>query len=262
MRGQQHWITRVAHRRELRRFVWSVAAGLSCLLFSFPRCRIFLIPSRAFFWSITSSFFAIPDHCEPGAMAEPGAPRSRTMHPAPSLGEAPPVEFPRPRLAYDLQALISDVQSPATGNGNTGFEGQEPERLSTPGPDEPGHLLSRPDSIATASDRLERHRIPSVEATTTTPSTIIPLQAMLNRQTEFAVQDRPDQPDQPDESRTLKGARRRTGPLNQEQRVKAAIIRKIGACQDCRRRRVSCDPARTPHFLWSPFLLTFLPLPL
>lgn len=37
--------------------------------------------------------------------------------------------------------------------------------------------------------------------------------------------------------------RRRTGPLTPEQRQKAAVMRKVGACQECRRRRVAVSPA-------------------
>ncbi|CAK7218047.1 hypothetical protein SCUCBS95973_003357 [Sporothrix curviconia] len=37
-------------------------------------------------------------------------------------------------------------------------------------------------------------------------------------------------------------SRRRTGPLSASQREKAALIRKLGACIDCRRRRVACHP--------------------
>lgn len=33
--------------------------------------------------------------------------------------------------------------------------------------------------------------------------------------------------------------RRRTGPLTTEQRERAAVMRKLGACRDCRRRRVA-----------------------
>lgn len=195
-------------------------------------------------------------------MAEPGEPGIRTMHPAPSLGEAPPAGFPRQRLDYDLQALVADVQSPPPGNNDNGFEVREPERFSIHGPDESAHLLPPPNSTAAASAHLMSNRLSSVEMTTT-PSTIIRPQALLRSQSEYVVHDGSDQPDQPDDRRTPKGARRRTGPLNQEQRMKAAIIRKIGACQDCRRRRVSCDPSRVLPFLFSPRtpdLFTSLPL--
>ncbi|KAM4058040.1 hypothetical protein HRG_011004 [Hirsutella rhossiliensis] len=36
---------------------------------------------------------------------------------------------------------------------------------------------------------------------------------------------------------------RRTGPLSQQSRERAALIRKLGACTDCRRRRVACHPS-------------------
>ncbi|KAK2073753.1 hypothetical protein P8C59_008004 [Phyllachora maydis] len=39
-----------------------------------------------------------------------------------------------------------------------------------------------------------------------------------------------------------RGTRRRTGPLSALQRERAALIRKLGACPDCRRRRVACHP--------------------
>lgn len=43
-------------------------------------------------------------------------------------------------------------------------------------------------------------------------------------------------------SGSRRASRRRTGPLSAAQREKAALIRKLGACTDCRRRRVACHP--------------------
>lgn len=40
-------------------------------------------------------------------------------------------------------------------------------------------------------------------------------------------------------SNSRRASRRRTGPLSAQQREKAALIRKLGACSDCRRRRVA-----------------------
>ncbi|KAK3906988.1 hypothetical protein C8A05DRAFT_29193 [Staphylotrichum tortipilum] len=39
-----------------------------------------------------------------------------------------------------------------------------------------------------------------------------------------------------------RASRRRTGPLTALQRDRAHLIRKMGACSDCRRRRVACHP--------------------
>ncbi|KAJ2897894.1 hypothetical protein MKZ38_004309 [Zalerion maritima] len=44
-------------------------------------------------------------------------------------------------------------------------------------------------------------------------------------------------------SSTTKRKARRNGPLDEYARQKAAFFRKIGVCEDCRSRRVSCNPA-------------------
>jgi hypothetical protein len=46
-----------------------------------------------------------------------------------------------------------------------------------------------------------------------------------------------------DVSNSRRTSRRRTGPLSQLSRERAALIRKLGACNDCRRRRVACHPS-------------------
>ncbi|KAK8175772.1 hypothetical protein IWX90DRAFT_120700 [Phyllosticta citrichinensis] len=53
----------------------------------------------------------------------------------------------------------------------------------------------------------------------------------------------PDRPEtvRPEVERARR-ARGRKGPLNEEQRRHAAELRKIGACQNCRRRKFKCDP--------------------
>lgn len=187
-------------------------------------------------------------------MAEPGKSGIRTMHPAPSLGEAPPVDFTRSRLEYDLKALVSDVHSPVPGPRGTMFENREPERFSTHDTDEPSHLLPPLESATTNSVRRTSAGLPS-GGPTSTLANIELLRTPLKSPSKAAIQNGQDLAD---ERRTPKGARRRTGPLNKEQRIKAAIIRKIGACQDCRRRRVSCDPARTlPSLSFHPLPLAF-----
>lgn len=46
-----------------------------------------------------------------------------------------------------------------------------------------------------------------------------------------------------DVSNSRRTSRRRTGPLSQQSRERAALIRKLGACVDCRRRRVAVSHA-------------------
>jgi hypothetical protein len=50
-----------------------------------------------------------------------------------------------------------------------------------------------------------------------------------------------------DVSNNRRASRRRTGPLSQQSRERAALIRKLGACHDCRRRRVAVS---TPYLLF------------
>jgi hypothetical protein len=61
-----------------------------------------------------------------------------------------------------------------------------------------------------------------------------------------------------DVSNNRRTSRRRTGPLSQQSRERAALIRKLGACIDCRRRRVAVSHTysicHTNSFVW-----TYLP---
>lgn len=61
--------------------------------------------------------------------------------------------------------------------------------------------------------------------------------AVMTSQQIFSLQDI--------EAPKRRPSRRRTGPLTAEQREKAALIRKLGACMNCRRRRVAvgCGPS-------------------
>lgn len=214
-------------------------SGLSSILFLSSQSFSGIIPI-----SLYPSFPLVPiflANCESATMAEPGKPGVRTMHPAPSLGEAPPVDFTRSRLEYDLKALVSDGHSPVLGPRGTMFENRELERFSTHDTDEASHLLPPLDSATTNSVRRTSAGLLPVETTSTLANIELP-RTPLKSPSKAAIQNGQDLAD---ERRTPKGARRRTGPLNKEQRIKAAIIRKIGACQDCKRRRVSCDPART-----------------
>jgi hypothetical protein len=57
-----------------------------------------------------------------------------------------------------------------------------------------------------------------------------------------------------------RASRRRTGPLTAIQRDRAHLIRKMGACPDCRRRRVAVSPRyRRPRACGSPGLHLLVP---
>ncbi|KHN97713.1 uncharacterized protein MAM_04728 [Metarhizium album ARSEF 1941] len=59
-----------------------------------------------------------------------------------------------------------------------------------------------------------------------------------------------------DVSNIRRPSRRRTGPLSQQSRERAALIRKLGACHDCRRRRVACHPSHH-NMTWEDLLHRF-----
>lgn len=59
-----------------------------------------------------------------------------------------------------------------------------------------------------------------------------------NGQAVFSVADGAT-PERPLDPAIRRASRRRTGPLSAEQRERAALIRKLKACVECRRRRVA-----------------------
>jgi hypothetical protein len=69
--------------------------------------------------------------------------------------------------------------------------------------------------------------------TTTSTDTSTTAYSVESSQSIFSVKDGSEI------SSNRRASRRRTGPLSAAQREKAALIRKLGACPDCRRRRVA-----------------------
>ncbi|KAK3995395.1 hypothetical protein QBC44DRAFT_25167 [Cladorrhinum sp. PSN332] len=62
-----------------------------------------------------------------------------------------------------------------------------------------------------------------------------------SQQPRFSISNGTDTGNDP--SRRGSSSRRRTGPLSTEQRKRASLIRKMGACESCKKRRVACDPS-------------------
>jgi hypothetical protein len=56
-----------------------------------------------------------------------------------------------------------------------------------------------------------------------------------------------------------RASRRRTGPLTAVQRERAHLIRKMGACSDCRRRRVAVSTIFQPQVHDNPRLTSMPP---
>lgn len=170
------------------------------------------------------------------------------MHPAPSLTEAPPtkntrMEYPRSGQ-HALQTLSAGIQSSGQGSSSNAFfgscltelgSGRKPlprSRSSSP-PSRKGTDLSTATTTTTATNATTNNLVSSETAATAhgiaSSPTAIPGQNL------FSIAN-------PEGGEGNRPNRRRTGPLNPEQRRKAAIIRKVGACDECRRRRVACQP--------------------
>lgn len=167
------------------------------------------------------------------------------MHPAPSLIEAPPsknsqLEYPRSHQ-HPLQILSRQPSSSGLGSGSSVFISQQAaDYVSVAGTRPPSLSPSPPlrkdaqfsTSISTTnatSNSLASAATAASPTSTGSPPSAIPGQTLFSINiSDASLGKRPN--------------RRRTGPLLPEQREKAAIIRKMGACEDCRRRRVGCQP--------------------
>lgn len=95
------------------------------------------------------------------------------------------------------------------------------------------HSVSPPlrkDTCSSISTQATTATLASVETTNTSYSADT---SPNLHQSIFSVKDGSDV------SNNRRASRRRTGPLSQQSRERAALIRKLGACHDCRRRRVA-----------------------
>lgn len=164
-----------------------------------------------------------------------------SMHPAPSLFEAPPTGSPRPedpRLGHHgVRGSSSSGHSPRRGSMTTMYfdnytleHGLNRRSLSQTSPTSPPtQHETLPSTNAPAivnANAGEAASTPYSNASSpiTGPSqTVFPINEALDR------------------ASNRRASRRRTGPLSAESRERAGVIRRVGACDDCRRRRVACD---------------------
>ncbi|SPO02158.1 uncharacterized protein DNG_04831 [Cephalotrichum gorgonifer] len=165
------------------------------------------------------------------------------MHPAPSLAEAPPKtdeyesRSPAPHAAHGGghgggPAGATTQQSPPTPSQqpvsvSVSLSVSPPLRTETPA-SLPNHSPATSPASAAARLSVDPAGNSSSYGAETSPNL---------HQSIFSVTDGSDL------SNHRRATRRRTGPLSQQQREKAALIRKLGACPDCRRRRVACHPS-------------------
>ena len=144
------------------------------------------------------------------------------MHPAPSLIEAPPA-------TNGDESSLTPPTNPAQRRDSPRQSASPPLRKDTTS------SISTQATSVSAVTNLSTETSNSSYSADTSPNL---------HQSIFSVKDGSDV------SNNRRASRRRTGPLSREQREKAALIRKLGACNDCRRRRVAvsqapCSPSRS-----------------
>ncbi|RYP44429.1 hypothetical protein DL768_009101 [Monosporascus sp. mg162] len=152
------------------------------------------------------------------------------MHPPPSLAES----FPKDSQSEERVQHASADQSEQPGHQ------PQPQHVRQGA----ASRLDRPPTPAQASTPLRKDTTSSnstnasdvTAVTNTTGDTSATAYSVESSQSIFSVKDGAEI------SGNRRASRRRTGPLSAQQREKAALIRKLGACADCRRRRVACHP--------------------
>lgn len=166
------------------------------------------------------------------------------MHQAPSLAEAPPGSGSRPdeprSSQYSMHGANTGIRSPSPGpvgdedGGELGLDStREPLSLRRTQSVSPPRRMDTYSSASAAGENMRQSRAPSAETTSNgySLSGFSPTNH-ASSQGVFPVNGS-------DPSQNRRANRRRTGPLSADQRERAAIIRKMGACSDCRRRRVA-----------------------
>jgi len=153
------------------------------------------------------------------------------MHPAPSLREAPTRETPHP--------------------------GQQPTGDAPAPSHQPNGIQENHVSQSEGGSAPARKDTTSSTATSATTASLATLASSDSTATGYTVEQSPTVATQGvfpvregiDVATQRKASRRRTGPLSSEQRKRAALIRKLGACADCRRRRVAVSTQPVPKSL-------------
>lgn len=149
------------------------------------------------------------------------------MHPASSLTEASPNNNDDLR---PVSRLPASPEAHLTLNAISEDNALQPDGASQP------VRKDTSSSISTAATFGNSTTL----GTEDTPGT--PYSSVASSPTTFAAQAVFSARDGSNVTPQRRASRRRTGPLTAVQRERAHLIRKMGACPDCRRRRVACHP--------------------
>ncbi|KAI1811846.1 hypothetical protein GGS20DRAFT_73107 [Poronia punctata] len=154
------------------------------------------------------------------------------MHPAPSLAES----FPKSSKKEERsQHVYENHQQPRLVHTTTQLGPPEPLKIENHS-DYSVSQSSPPMRKDTGSSTSTNASSDTAVVTTSSTDTSATAYSVESSQSIFSVKDGAEI------SSNRRASRRRTGPLSAAQREKAALIRKLGACPDCRRRRVACHP--------------------
>ncbi|KUI70314.1 hypothetical protein VM1G_06199 [Cytospora mali] len=162
------------------------------------------------------------------------------LHRAPSLAEAHPTASPHnddPRSSRHGMPPPAGPTSPGQASVNEDYHANNSEhRRESWSSSASPHLEKGPYS--SASSPTTHVTPPGLSSAETTGArySMDQFSPTNNSQGVFSVNDGSDM------SQARRANRRRTGPLTPEQRERAAVMRKLGACKDCRRRRVAFLP--------------------
>ncbi|VUC30012.1 unnamed protein product [Clonostachys rosea] len=203
---------------------------------------------------------------------------SPTPGPAPVLAVSAPASVilppispssPPPLIATPVQSLAilasahhqqqeqQQQQSPAPGplprpdeppaviaSAATAAASTPPSHFFQPQPPPPQHHQHPSSALSSPPPRKDTASSISTQATSATQASTETTNTSYSSDTSptlhqsiFSLKDGTDV------SNSRRTSRRRTGPLSQQSRERAALIRKLGACSDCRRRRVACKPS-------------------
>lgn len=172
------------------------------------------------------------------------------MHPAPSLAES----FPKDSKSQSEER----VHNGSSTHQSEQQQYQQQQQQQSGHPPQPQHLghgtpnsLDKPPTPTQTSSPMRKDTASSnstnasdgTAVTNASADTNATVYSVESSQSIFSVKDGAEV------SSNRRASRRRTGPLSAQQREKAALIRKLGACSDCRRRRVavSCSDIHPTH---------------
>ncbi|KAK3335415.1 hypothetical protein B0T19DRAFT_348802 [Cercophora scortea] len=184
------------------------------------------------------------------------------MHPAPNLAEAPVTSDQRRVGKHQHQQHQQHQHQQQQAQQQ---QQQQQQQQPPPLPPPPHHQLPAPSgadelgngaTVGSHAHQVESGTLPARKDTTSSISTTATgasLASLASSDTGTTAQSVEASPnyaaqavfsvkDGSDIIAQRRASRRRTGPLSSGQRERAALIRKLGACADCRRRRVACHP--------------------